>query len=180
VFEGSPWDYGELVAELYDPSTGHWSNAGEFNLFWAPTVTLLQNGKVLVTGLYGSNHPTNAVLYDTYTGTWSTTGNLSTFRHFGGYSATLLADGKLLVAGGFHYYSNQPVSAEELYDPTTGNWTRISRLIRGRDSHTATLLGNGKVLVTGGLEGVLGVCNTSLGRAELYEPGDEMSREGIP
>ena len=174
VFEGSPWDYGELVAELYDPSAGLWSNTGEFNLFWAPTVTLLQNGKVLVTGLYGSNHPTNAVLYDTYTGTWSTTGNLSTFRHYGGYSATLLAEGQVLVAGGVEYFSG-PVSAEELYDPTNGNWTRISRLITERESHTATLLRNGKVLVAGGLEAVLDVCNTSLRSAELYDPGDEIA-----
>ena len=171
VFEGSPWDYGDLVAELYSPASGQWSNAGQISIFWAPTVTLLQNGQVLVTGLFGANHPTQARLYDTYTDTWSATGNLSTFRHYGGYSATLLADGQVLVAGGVDYYSNQLVSAEELYDPTTGNWTRISRLITGRASHTATLLRNGKVLVAGGLEGVLGVCNNSLRSAELYDPG---------
>ncbi len=172
VWEGSPWGYGDLVAELYDPATGQWSNAGHFSIFWAPTVTLLQNGQVLVTGLFGANHPTQARLYDTYTDTWSATGNLSTFRHYGGYTATLLADGQVLVAGGVDYYSNQLVNAEELYDPTTGNWTRTSRLVTGRDSHTATLLRNGKVLVAGGLEGDLGVCNTSVHRtAELYDPG---------
>jgi len=170
VFEGSPWDYGDLVAEIYDPATGQWSNAGYFSIFWAPTVTLLQNGKVLVTGLYGANNPTQAKLYDSYAGTWSSTGNLSSFRHYGGYSATLLGDGQVLVVGGLDYNSNQPVSAEELYDPTTGNWIRVRRLITGRDSHTATLLRNGKVLVAGGLEGVLGVCNTSLRSAELFDP----------
>ena len=36
VFEGSPWDYGDLVAELYDPATGQWSNAGHISIFWAP------------------------------------------------------------------------------------------------------------------------------------------------
>src|SRR4030095_10229072 len=94
----------------------------------------------------------------------------STFRHYGGYSATLLADGQVLVAGGGEYFSG-PVSAEELYDPTNGNWTRIGRLITERESHTATLLRNGKVLVAGGLEGVLSVCNTSLRSSELYDPG---------
>jgi hypothetical protein len=179
VFEGSPWDYGDLFAELYDPATGQWSIAGYFSICWAPTVTLLQNGKVLVTGLYGANYPTKAELYDTCTGTWTTTGNLSTFRHYGGYTATLLADGQVLVAGGVDYYSNQPASAEELYDPTTGNWTHTSRLVRGRDSHTATLLRNGKILVAGGLEGVLGVCNASLRSAELYDPGMTFSGDRL-
>jgi len=171
VLEGSPWDYGDLVGELYDPATGRWSNAGQISIFWAPTVTLLQNGQVLVTGLFGANHPTQARLYDSYTATWSISGNLSTFRHYGGYSATPLANGQVLVAGGLDYSSNQPASAEELYDPTNGNWTRISRLVTCRESHTATLLPNGKVLVAGGLEAVLDVCNTSLRSAELYDPG---------
>src|SRR5262245_14943825 len=167
VNEGSPWDYGDLFAEIYDPVTRQWSKTGYFDIFWAPTVTLLQDGKVLVTGLFGANNPTQARLYDPATGRWSTTGSLSTFRHYGGFSATL-ADGKVLVAGGVDYSSNQAISAEELYDPATGNWTRVSRLITSRGSHTATRLRNGKVLVAGGLEAVLGVCNTSLRSAELY------------
>jgi N-acetylneuraminic acid mutarotase len=171
VSEGSPWDYGDLLAELYDPATGQSSSAGYFNLFWAPSVTLLQNGKVLVTGLYGGNHPTQARLYDTYTGSWSSSGNLTTFRHYGGYSATPLADGRVLIAGGVDYIWNQPINAEELYDPTTGNWTRVSPLITSRYSHTATLLQDGRVLVAGGLEATLEVCNISLHSTELFNPG---------
>jgi hypothetical protein len=170
VFEGSPWGYDGVGAELYDPATGEWSTAGFLNMFWAPTVTLLRNGKVLVTGLWGANHPTQAELYDTSTGTWSATANLSTYRHYGGYSATLLADGQALVAGGVDYNSNQPVRAEELYDPTSGTWTLTSRLIRGRNHHTATLLPSGKVLVAGGVDGIL--FDSSIhSTAELYDPG---------
>ncbi len=170
VFEGSPWDYAGVGTELYDPATGQWSTAGYLNMFWAPTVTLLRNGKVLVTGLYGGNNPTQAELYDTDTGTWSITGNLSTFRHYGGYTATLLANGQVLVAGGVDYITQQPVRAEELYDPATGTWTLTSRLIRGRGSHTATLLRNGKVLVAGGVDGLS--CDSPIHPSgELYDPG---------
>ena len=70
------------------------------------------------------------------------------------------------MAGGVDYYSNQPVIAEELYDPNTGTWSRTSRFITRRDRHTATLLRNGKVLVAGGVDGPL-----THSSAELYDPG---------
>jgi uncharacterized protein (TIGR03437 family) len=170
VLEGTPWDYGDLPTELYDPATGQWSTSGDLNLFWAPTVTLLQNGKVLATGLYGANNPTQAALYDANTGTWSRTGNLGTYRHYGGYTATLLADGQVLVAGGVDYISEQRVSAEELFDPISGKWTVTSPLISGRSSHTATLLQNGEVLVAGGVDARLDVCPPRRRSAELYNP----------
>jgi len=166
VLEGSPWDYSFVGAELYNPATGEWSTAGYPNIFWAPTVTLLRSGQVLITGLYGANNPTQAELYNTNTGTWRNTGNLSTYRHYGGYTATLLANDQVLVVGGFDYRSNQPVNAEELYDPATGIWTSTSRLINGRDSHTATLLPSGKVLVAGGLGNFCDIHAS----AELFDP----------
>jgi hypothetical protein len=47
---------------------------------------------------------------------WTQTGSMSTFRAF--QTATLLANGKVLVAGG-----TAPLSSAELYDPATGMWT---------------------------------------------------------
>ena len=169
VSEGSPWDYGEVGAELYDPDTGTWSPAGSLNMFWSSTVTMLRNGKVLVTGLYGANNPTQAEIFDADTGAWILTDNLRTFRHYGGYTATLLADGQVLVAGGVDYNSSKPVGAEELYDPTTGTWSLKRPLISSRRSHTATLLQNGEVLVAGGLAGSLDK-EILLSSAELYHP----------
>ena len=72
------------------------------------------------------------------------TGNLNIARS--GRTATLLPNGKVLVAGG--YYAG-PVTNAELYDPASGSWTVTGSLNMGRASHTATLLPNGKVLVAG-------------------------------
>lgn len=78
-----------------------WSNTGNLNSGRdSQTATLLQNGKVLVTGGNNSNGTIkNTELYDPTSGTWSTTGNLNTDRAF--HTATLLPNGKVLVAGGF-------------------------------------------------------------------------------
>jgi len=79
-----------------------------------------------------------------------------------GHTAALLADGKVLVAGGI---SNgpDPLASAELYDPSTGSWTATGDMIEARWNHTATLLRDGKVLVAGG--GYGGVRS-----AELYDP----------
>ena len=63
------------------------------------------------------------------------------------HTATLLPNGKVLVAGG---RNGGYLASAELYDPATGTWTN-DRLAQHRAHwHTATLLPNGKVLVAGG------------------------------
>ena len=69
------------------------------------------------------------------------TGSLNTARAF--HTATLLPNGKVLVAGGVD--SDITFASAELYDPATGAWTRTGSLDQGRYLHTATLLPNGKV-----------------------------------
>ena len=91
-------------------------------------------------------------------GTWTVTGSLNTGRL--AHTATLLPNGKVLVAGGV----GSLLASAELYDPASGSWTVTGNLNIARDHHTATLLPNGKVLVAGG-QGF-----GALASAELYDP----------
>jgi N-acetylneuraminic acid mutarotase len=118
---------------------------------------LLPDGKVLVVG-----GPPEVELYDPSTGTWSVNGSL-TLKTRGDYSAALLANGKVLVAGGEESISDEGpelTNTAELYDPATGESHFTGSLNVRRIGQTVTLLPNGKVLFASG------VTNT----AELYDP----------
>ena len=70
----------------------------------------------------------------------------ATARDF--HTATLLPNGKVLVAGGAN--GSGFLASAELYDPATGTWSATGSLNTARYQHTATLLADGKVLVVGG------------------------------
>ena len=157
-------------AELYDPASGTWDVTG--NLITSRvfhTAALLQNGKVLVTGgststVYPFGHTASAELYDLQTGIWSPTGNLNGDTSW--HTATLLHNGKVLVAGGWG--GTLPLKKAELYDPETGMWSSTGNLNVARFGHTATLLSDGKVLITGGSD--WDDFSYTLASAELYDP----------
>jgi hypothetical protein len=96
-------------------------------------------------------------------GTFSATGIMTAARFW--HSATLLNDGTVLIAGGV---SETPTGLEvtlasaELYDPSSGTFRAVGKMIVARSAHTATLLPNGTVLIAGG--------DGTPGSAELYDP----------
>jgi WD40 repeat protein len=81
------------------------------------------------------------------------------------HTATLLANGKVLIAGGEDNSVNI-LNTAELYDPAANAFTAVSSTMSfARESATATLLPNGKVLIAGGLgEG------GDVSAAEIYDP----------
>jgi hypothetical protein len=96
-------------------------------------------------------------------GTWTTTGSMSG-PNLTNYTATLLQNGQVLVAGGFN--SDQVYATAFLYNPSTGTWTDTGSMTTARYAHRATLLVSGEVLVTGGLS----AAGDTFLTAELYNP----------
>jgi hypothetical protein len=117
------------------------------------TATLLSDGRVLVTGgddmSDGSAPLASAELYDPTTGAFSPTGSMTTPRVF--QSATLLADGRVLIAGGQQVVRGPSLASAELYDPASGTFSPTGSMSLGLSEHSATLLADGRVLIAGGI-----------------------------
>jgi hypothetical protein len=164
------------VAEFW-AGEGSWALTGHLNTARsAHTLTLLNNGKVLAAGgrvSAGANQAlASAELYDPRTGTWANTGSMAQARW--SHTATLLPDGRVLVAGGTSGNATPSLSSAELFNPDTGTWSPAASMTGPRVLHAATLLREpgcgahcGKVLVAAGRP----VANTgTLNTSELYNP----------
>jgi hypothetical protein len=164
-------------AEIYDPVAATFSTTiGSMNPgFDAQRATLLNSGKVLITGAPGTTFLANAQVYDPASKTFAASaGSMSNGRTV--HTATLLNDGAVLVAGGLDSASPTILASAELYDPAAAMFTPAGSMLTGRYAHTATLLINGKVLVAGGLSPF---CNcTGTTGFELYLP-DSLTPAGL-
>jgi hypothetical protein len=154
-------------AEIYEPKTGTFGPTGSMTTARAGhTAALLANGRVLITGGHDPDLSNatgslvvfaSAELYDPATGTFGPTGSMTTARV--AHTATLLADGRVLIAGGDGALASALASAE-IYDPKTGTFSPTGSMTTARVG-TATLLPDGRVLIAGG---------ESLASAEIYDP----------
>ncbi len=95
-------------------------------------------------------------------GTFAATGSMTELRSQ--HTATLLFDGRVLLAGGYGP-QGAGLPTAEIYDPATGTFAATGSMAAARRMHSSTLLGNGRVLIVGGYS-----FGTPLGTAELYDP----------
>ncbi len=149
-------------AELYDPTTKAFSLTGRMQQRRSShTATLLPDGRVLVAGGYTGNtiweitgSTNSAEIFDSVSGTFIPAGSFIGDR--ASHTATLLASGQIVLAGGVRadpYSSTYEFLAyddAQSFDPAATLFTFLAQMNAFRSSHTATLLSNGQILVAGG------------------------------
>jgi hypothetical protein len=170
------------TAEVYDPADDSWTAVapmGTARVFH--TASLLTDGTVLVVGgrneEYQNGIP-SAQIFDPADGSWGEVLPLSGGDGRLGHTATVLPDGKVLVAGGFGRWCTDPedlyceeistgvLNTAKIFDPTAGTFSPTDPMTDVRQNHTATLLPNGQVLVTGGTSDG----SDALESTELFDP----------
>jgi N-acetylneuraminic acid mutarotase len=87
-----------------------------------------------------------------------------------GHTATMLATGNILIAGGWDHTRDTYPPTAALYDPLTGMFSDAAPMNSGRQRHTATLLKDGNVLVAGGCMNQAGGAQNEPVKAEIYNP----------
>ncbi len=153
-------------AELYDASSGQFASTGSLQASrYAATSALLPDGRVLIAGGHTTDPSSASIatteIYDPTNGMFSAGATLTTAREAA--TATLLANGKVLIAGGVMQSRSQ--RSAELYDPVAGTSLATGSMADARDSAIAAALPSGMVLLAGG-----NGASSYLSRAEIYDP----------
>ncbi len=181
---------------LYDPTKGTFTPTGSLAAVrMMHTATRLADGRVLITGGIGetpagvAGSSSNGALaaselFDPGTGAFTATGDLGIGRL--GHTATLLGDGRVLIAGGADNFNITSTSgatpvpmasstSAELYDPAAGTFSPTGALTTARVFHVAAPMPDGHVLLVGGDGGMSGALSGGtptdlLKSAEAYDP----------
>jgi N-acetylneuraminic acid mutarotase len=163
-----PWD--PLFAELYEPAFHIFDVSSTMSTTRIGHVAVrLANGRVLMLGGVPTlqniheqpRDPQYAEIYDPVANSFSALAGLTLSQQ--GYTATLLANGKVLLVGGENLGTATRIAG--LLDVARGTLDVTGELVTARMGHTATLLQDGRVLVTGGTDSNGNVVAT----AELYK-----------
>ena len=163
---GSGWTF-LASAEIYDPATNAFTLTGDMLAAReSHTATLLGNGKVLLAGGHRGRRPSVTIyssteIYDPAAGRFTAGAEMTRIRHK--HEAVLLADGRVLIAGGADERDGHGAYANaEIYDPVANSFRAVAgnmNSARYKLQGTGVLLSNGKVLVAGGAN-----------QAEVFDP----------
>jgi hypothetical protein len=170
--------YVETEVALYTASTNAWTlvpNMPEELI--DTTATLLSNGRVLVLGgspgeAYDRDIVNTAQIYEPASGAWFLRSPMNDDRLL--HTATLLADGRVLAAGGVTRAccEESRLASSEVYIPADKAFARLPPMTRARQLHVAVRLNDGRVLVAGGLvPGDPSYTTVVSATAEVFRPG---------
>jgi hypothetical protein len=172
--------------DIYDPAKG-WSLGPKLPSERVGAVSApLPGGRALLAGgspfFQGDSLPPGplktALIYSPTTRTWTKAPNMNTARTDA--TATVLPDGRVLVAGGYDRRVTTspnlpyplvdilPLASSQFFNPTSSTWTSGPALGHGRFGHSAIALKGGQVLVVGGADQQ--DPERLLNSAELYDP----------
>ncbi len=143
-------------AEVFNPRTRKFTSVGAMTQGrFGHTATKLNDGRVLIVGgaaFSDDTRPrfvalTSVEIFDPRTSTFVSAPPLAQGRHW--HSATLLNDGRVLVAGGAREEMHH-LATVEVWDSTKRVWSSGTPLQTPRCLHQAQRLPNGAVLMSGG------------------------------
>jgi hypothetical protein len=169
-------------AEVYDPASGTFSTTGAMageHLWagWASPWPVLASGKVLAAGGLAASGAllSTAELYDPAAGAFTGTGSLGTAVV--AFNEVTLADGSVLLVGGYDAVTGAPPSPSfsytagtnqaQRYDPTSAMFASAGTLAEQRLFGCNVLLPSGKVLAIGGSQGVPTAAESNI---EQFDP----------
>ena len=165
------------TAEVFDPQTNEWTNAGEMRQARTEhSAALLEDGRVMVTGGMNENLETigTTEIFDPETGDWSEYESMRTMRR--GHYTLSLHDGRVAVVGGVgqtlgglgilaNIVAVGALISTEIYDPETDTWSQGSDMREGHSGGLAVVLKDGRVLVAGGYNQ-----SEALASSEIFDP----------
>ncbi|MBA3723848.1 MAG: hypothetical protein H0W89_03050 [Candidatus Levybacteria bacterium] len=168
-------------SEIFDPTTGNWTNSNNTLLsrryHTADLVRvseITEETNVLIAGGIGGTEITNtAELYNPLSNTWKYASNMKNARLF--HASSSLNDGRILVTAGAATggFIKEKHSSTEIYDPISNTWTLKAPLGTARAYHEQVTFkdaqGNTKVMVIGGIDTNGNSEANALATTEIYD-----------